>query len=99
MAILTKDEVLEKVKNYVGDDTTDEALRFVEDITDTINDLSNNDSGEWEKKYHDLDEEWRKKYIDRFFSTSDEVEDEEDEEDEEGKEVTYDDLFTTKEVK
>ena len=71
MAVRTREEILNSVRERFGDDTTDETLALVEDITDTLTDLENKNanSGEnWEQKYKENDAAWRKKYRDRFFS-------------------------------
>ena len=100
MAIRSKDEILEQIQSRFGEDTSDETISFLEDITDTFTDLETRASGDgenWEKKYYDLDDEWRKKYRDRFFSpevndnSGDEVIDEDLEDD---SPKTYDDLFS-----
>ena len=70
MAIRTPEEILNTVRERFGDDTSDDTLSFVEDISDTLNSLSsaNANSTNWEQKYRENDEAWRKKYRDRFFS-------------------------------
>ena len=69
MAVRTITEILDSVQSRLGDDTSDEAIAFVEDITDTLNDYENKTKSEedWKKKYEDNDASWRKKYKDRFF--------------------------------
>lgn len=65
MAIRTMEELLNAVRERVGDDTSDEALSFIEDVQDTINNYENNknnDGTDWKKKYEDNDKEWRTKY-------------------------------------
>lgn len=73
MAILSKEKFFESVKNRLGDDVSDEAMSFLEDITDTYNDLetksSNKDSEDWKSKYEELDKTWREKYKARFFES------------------------------
>ena len=71
MPALSKDQFLAKIKDIIGENTSDEALKFIEDATDTIDDYETRtkDSTEWKKKYEDNDAEWRKKYRDRFFNT------------------------------
>lgn len=73
MAIKTRDEILESVKNIVGDNMSDDTISFIEDMTDTMNDyetrLSN--STDWKSKYETNDEEWRRKYTERFFAKND----------------------------
>ena len=72
MPALSKDQLLSKIKERIGEDTSDEALRFIEDVTDTIDDYESKtkDNTDWKKKYEDNDAEWRKKYKDRFFNFS-----------------------------
>lgn len=72
--VLSKEEFKEKLKTVIGDRTDDEALSIIEDFTDTYEDLESKtvsveeDGENWKEKYEALDEEWRKKYRDRFFS-------------------------------
>ena len=39
MAVKTREEILESVKEILGDNTDDNTITFLEDITDTITDL------------------------------------------------------------
>ena len=66
MSIKSIDEILNAVKERIGDDTSDSAISFVEDISDTFNSLSEQEN--WKQKYEQNDSEWRKKYRDRFLS-------------------------------
>ena len=96
MAIRSKEDILETIKTRIGDDTSDETLSFLEDITDTMNDYEERLSGEtdWKNKFEENDKEWRKKYAERFFGKEPEEETEDIEEEKEEKEVkTYADLF------
>lgn len=70
MAIKTSEELLESIKTRIGDQTDDETIAFLEDVTDTMNDLNTRASGQedWKKKYEKNDADWRKKYTDRFFT-------------------------------
>ena len=74
---LSKDELLKKLKDKMGEDTSDEAIALFEDISDTINDYEEKtkDSTEWERKYKENDEMWRNKYRDRFFNSDAKEED------------------------
>lgn len=56
------DEILQSVRAVIGDNSSDEAIALIEDITDTLNDTT-----DWKKKFEENDSEWRKKYRDRFF--------------------------------
>ena len=60
----TAEELLEQAKNILGENTTDEALSFLEDISDTVTPPD----VDWEQRYKENDAEWRQKYRDRFFS-------------------------------
>lgn len=95
MAIRTKEEILNAVNVRIGDDTSDEALTFLADLTDTITDLekkANNDNENWRKKYEENDNAWRKKYRDRFFSNNP-TEDDDSFIRDEPKNYTFENLF------
>ena len=102
MAVRTKDELLEIIKGRIGDDTSDETISFIEDITDTLSDYeekaTNSDTEDWKTKYEENDKMWKEKYRERFFSKEVEKEDEDFSEDE-VKSLSYDDLFEEKEEK
>lgn len=111
MAILSKEDFLNAIKVRVGDDNSDEAMKFIEDMTDTYESIagSNEDDGEdWKAKYEDLDKTWREKYKARFFAGTNEKssketdaksvkEEQETDVKEDGENVTFDDLFEDKE--
>lgn len=102
MAVKTKDELLEIIKGRIGDDSSDDTISFLEDITDTLTDYeekaTNSDTEDWKTKYEENDKMWREKYRERFFSKEVEKEDEDFSEDE-VKSLSYDDLFEEKEEK
>lgn len=95
MAVLKKDEFLNKLKEIIGDSTEDKDMALLEDMTDTYNDLESRASSEtnWEQKYKDNDAEWRKKYRDRFFSAPAKEDPPEPTPDDEPKALSYNDLF------
>ena len=102
MAVRTIEEILESVKTRVGDSTEDADLEFIEDVSDTLNDLQLKSVGQedWKKKYEENDKSWREKYKERFFSTS--ANEKEEIEDNKGikmeeKPKTFSDLFKEKE--
>lgn len=73
MSILNRDEYFSRINEIVGTNTDETSIKFVEDMSDTFNDLenrANSDGSDWERKYHELDESWKKKYKQRFFSGS-----------------------------
>lgn len=73
MAILTQEQYMQSIQNIIGDRTDDEAITLIENLTDTYNDLSeraNPNGVNWEQRAHDIEEEWKAKYKERFFSGS-----------------------------
>lgn len=70
MAVRTKEEILNIIKDKFSGDTGDETLGFIEDINDTFDNYDNRlkDTTNWEEKYKQNDAEWRQKYKDRFFN-------------------------------
>lgn len=93
MAILTKEQLMESIKNRVGEDTSDEALAFIENVNDTIESMTTDKNTDWKTKYEENDAAWRQKYKDRFFNSSSEDDDDVFEEDEKKKPMTYEALF------
>jgi hypothetical protein len=97
MAVRTREELLESVKNVVGDSTSEEVMTFIEDVTDTYDDLASKtaNSGDWERKYNELSV----KYKERFFETGKIENNPEDNTDPDPDDYVaperYEDLFTT----
>jgi hypothetical protein len=94
MAKLSKDELIEKVKKYVGDRTDDETIEIIEDISDSID---SSDADEWKKKYEENDKMWRDKYISRFFGKNEEENEAPTNEDDDKEYKTFEDLFEEEE--
>lgn len=96
--IKSKEEILNAINSLVGEESTDEVISIIEDVTDTITDFENRvaDSTNWEEKYNENDKMWREKYRERFLSNEVEEEIIDNEGLEEGEEapLTYDALFT-----
>lgn len=100
MAIRTMEEILESIRNIVGDSTDDNTLQVLEDVTDTFTDFEGktSDQTDWKAKYEENDEGWRKKYAERFYTgdptaptkSNEPVIDEPD-----GKPTRFEELFTT----
>lgn len=73
MAVLNKTDFMNLIKSRIGDDTSDEALKFIEDINDTYEDLekktnpNKKSDEEWQAEVDAKDKEWREKYKARFF--------------------------------
>lgn len=77
MAVKTREEILESFKTRFGENTDDESISFLEDVTDTLDDFekrANGDGTDWKSKYEENDASWRKKYAERFFSVEPEPE-------------------------
>ena len=83
---MKREELLEKVRAYVGNDTSDAALELIEAVSETPD-----DGEDWKAKYDELDKSWRKRYKERFFNG--EAEEETEEETEEVEDYSYDKLF------
>ena len=112
MSVLNKDDFMSRLKERIGEDTSDEAIAFIEDMTDTYNDMETrtvDNSSEWEKKYNDLeqkyndlDESWKAKYKARFFDGGTSPEEVKEEQEENVKfdgeeDKTFEDLFEERE--
>lgn len=97
MAVRTREEIMESIRTRIGDSTKDEDIAFLEDISDTFDDMESRASGDgedWKTKYEENDKEWRRKYTERFFSKGEDPEDLEGPEDPEEEEPkTFEDLF------
>lgn len=92
--VRTKDELLASIKDRFKDDTSDETISFIEDVSDTINDLETkaSDETDWKSKYEENDKQWREKYRDRFFNSEGDGPKQLDEE--QPKPMNFEDLFT-----
>lgn len=91
MAKLSKDELIEKVRKYVGDRNDDETIEIIEDISDSID---SSDADEWKQKYEENDRMWRDRYISRFVEKKEDEPDTPTEPEEEEKEyISFEDLF------
>lgn len=101
MAVKTRDEIMEAIRKRIGEDTSDEAISLLEDVTDTFADYETKvaDKTDWKTKYDEMDASWRKKYMDRFSGkTGEEVKDEQEEQIKDDSEIrTFDELFTERE--
>lgn len=93
MAVRSTEELLGQLKTVLGENASDEALGLVEDFSDTLTGLSEQEN--WKQKYEENDAQWRQKYRDRFFSRE-AIPQEPEEAEERPKPRSYQDLFTTK---
>lgn len=91
MARLSKDELIEKVRKYIGDRKDDESIEIIEDISDSID---SSDADNWKQKYEENDKMWRDKYISRFVEKKEDEPDTPTEHEEEEEEyISFEDLF------
>ena len=90
--------LLEELRNVIGDRTDDDALALIERVSELesqgIDDLKNKIT-ELEDQMRQLDEDWRKRYRDRFYEgeEKDEEQIEEAGSEKEAESVSIDDLF------
>lgn len=101
MAVKTREELLKSIKARVGDNTDDETIAFLEDVTDTLTDYEEKVKGDgvdWKNKYEENDKMWRQKYTDRFFNGEPDKPDTPQPKPEDEKNITrFEDLFSVKE--
>ena len=90
--------LLEELRNVIGDRTEDDALALIERVSElesqSIDDLKNKIT-ELENQMKQLDEDWRKRYRDRFYEgeEKDEEQIEEAGDEDESESIKIDDLF------
>lgn len=106
MPTLSKEEFLARIKERIGEDMSDDTIKFVEDMSDTYDDMYERANGQddWKRKYEENDKSWREKYSSRFFSghvtTPEEVKDEQEENvKDDGEKRSYEELFEEREGK
>ena len=91
MAVRTSSELLDIIKQRIGDSTSDEDLAFIEDASDTINNLSSQETRVAELEAEN--ESLRQKYRDRFFEPKENVLRETLESHETEEKTTFESLF------
>lgn len=104
MAVVSKEELFTQIHGVLSKLDTDESVTFLENMTDTYNEMerrANGDGEDWKRKYEENDSAWRKRYSDRFLKNptinnygfdEDETEKEITEE-QKAETITVDDLF------
>lgn len=92
MAVLSHDDLMALVNSKVSADNTDDDIRYLEDMTDTITALESNTSASELETLRNENAELRRKYTERFqsgaFVKVDEIV-----EDEPAAPLTFDALF------
>ena len=66
--VLTREDLIGRIRDRIGEGIEDADISLMEDIADTYDDLKERagDNENWHEKYDELDRIWRQKYIDRF---------------------------------
>lgn len=86
----SKEELLQSLKGFIGEDESENAIAFLEDFSDSFTDNSE-ELVEVTNKYNSL----KRRYKERFFGEGDEGEKfAEDENEDKEKEIKIKDLFT-----
>lgn len=97
MAVLTREEFFDNLHTYIGEDSSDTAISFLEDMTDTYEDMERRtrDAADWERRYKELDETWRRRYKHRFLTGHSQIDVNETDDVEviDPEEIEIDDLF------
>lgn len=98
MAVRSKDELMQILRAKLGEDSSDDTLTLMEDISDTYDELDNKAKGDgtdWKTKYENNDAEWRKRYRDRFYNSdaNDNDFNDDNDDDEKPKVLTFEQLF------
>ena len=94
MAVLSREDLMKRLNEALGDDADVSIMEDVADTYDAVADHS--DADEWERKYNENEAAWRKRYRERFecgTPDSDRTHTEDEPQDEEIKVKTFDELF------
>lgn len=69
--ILNREELFDNLQVILNGNTNDDIVTFLEDLSDTYDSFSNNGftQEDIDTAVNAKDEEWRKKYTERFFKT------------------------------
>lgn len=70
MSVLKKEEYFESIRGIIGDRSDAQAVKFLEDMTDTFNAQEKGIKGDgvdWEKKFRENDKAWSERYRNRFM--------------------------------
>ena len=94
MAVLSREDLMKRLNEALGEDADVSILEDVADTYDAVADHS--DADEWERRYKENEAAWRKRYRDRFESgtpDSGAMNTTDDPQEEEIKVKTFDELF------
>lgn len=70
--IISREELISAAREIFGEDSTDEQITFIENLSDTVSDFEERitSSGDWKTRYEENDANWRKRYTERFVNPS-----------------------------
>lgn len=96
MAIKSIQEVIDSARALIGENTSDDALSFMDDLSDTLTDFETKtkDNTDWHEMYDQNDADWRKRYADRFNGKREDQDEDDSYELPDPPKKTYLDLFT-----
>lgn len=70
--ILSRDEFFNRISEFVGERSDDSAISFIEDMSETFDDMEKRiaDGGEadYKRQLEENDRAWRERYKERFFN-------------------------------
>lgn len=99
MSVLSEDDLIKRIANYVGDRTDDDSMGIIEDVSDTFKSITAQaelDKKEAAAQYDALNESWTRRYKERFMTGIDRPFDtRENEESERDRRIEFDDIFPT----
>ena len=68
--VMTKEEIIKQIAEYIGENPDDSGILLLENVTDTLSETVT--AGDVEEQVRaavaEKDEEWRRRYRDRFLS-------------------------------
>lgn len=100
MPYLDKETFMARLKERMGEDLSDDSISFIEDASDTYDELMRRSEvqEDWKTRYEENDREWREKYRERFFSTPGEAKEGQGENvKKDGEKRTFEELFEERE--
>lgn len=73
--VRSAEELMNSIRTILGDNqTSDEGVALLEDVTDTLNSMQSQEQTDWKTKYEENDKSWRQRYTDRFFQGNEQKE-------------------------
>lgn len=92
----SKEEVVSKIRAYIGEEPDDAGLEILEDVSDTFTDYETRiaDTTDWKTKYEENDKKWRRTYAERFDSSYEDSYEPDKDIEEVNKITKYEELFS-----